>query len=185
MSFKTIHKFLRLVDASARGTALVSVFLILLMIGAVIWEVVARKIFSAPTTWSNTLTYMLSGTIFLLGAGFTLRANRHVRIDFLANLLPCRVQHGLNFLFYLLIFLPILYLTIDVSFGKTMKAYDRHTLDAMSVWRPVIWPFLGGITLGLTTFALQVLAEMIRHFIGLISPENLSDEDNILKDGGI
>jgi len=181
MNIKMILKLLRHLDALVRAAAWVSVALILVMIGSVIWEVVARKVFGAPTTWSNTVTYMLSGTMFLLGAGYTLRANRHVRIDFLAALFPDRIQHGLNFLFYLLIFLPVLFLTVDVASGKTMKAYDRHTLDAMSVWRPVIWPFLAGITLGLTTFALQVFSEMVRHLIGVICPDKLPDEDNMLK----
>ena len=48
------------------------------MIAITVYEVVARKVFSAPTLWSNTSSYMLSGTIFLFGAAYTLRADRHV-----------------------------------------------------------------------------------------------------------
>lgn len=163
-------KLLRALDRVGAVLAYISCIGIAAMISITVYEVVARKIFSAPTLWSNTSTYMLSGTVFLFGAAYTLRANRHVRIDFLLSLMPLRAQHLIGLLFYTLILIPALYLISDVAVTKAMKAYDRGTLEAMSAWRPVIWPFMTGMAVGLMGFTLQVIIEMLRHLLAVLQP---------------
>lgn len=161
---------LRALDKAGIALAYLSSIGIAAMISITVYEVVARKVFSAPTLWSNTSSYMLSGTVFLFGAAYTLRANRHVRIDFLLSVMPLRVQHFIGLLFYALILFPALCLVCDVGVTKALKAYDRGTLEAMSAWRPVIWPFMTGMALGLISLALQVFVEMFRHLLVIIQP---------------
>lgn len=163
-------RFLRALDRIGAILAYVSCIGIAAMISITVYEVVARKIFSAPTLWSNTSTYMLSGTVFLFGAAYTLRANRHVRIDFLLSLMPLRVQHLIGLVFYALLLVPALFLISDVAVTKAMKAYDRGTLEAMSAWRPVIWPFMTGMAVGLMGFTVQVVIEMLRHLLVVLQP---------------
>ena len=67
--------------------------------------------------------------------------------------------------------LPALALTANFAVGKAIKAYERGTLESMSAWEPLIWPFLTGIAIGLASFALQVLIEAVRHLIGLWRPD--------------
>ena len=171
VSTETILKILRGLDQVGRWLGVIAMLLMLLMIGAMIWEVVARRGFNAPTMWANTVSYMFNGTLFLLGAAFTLRANQHVRIDFASSRLPLRVQHAINAAFYLGIFLPAIAMTANFAIGKAIKAYERGTLESMSAWEPLIWPFLTGIAIGLASFALQVLIEAVRHLIGLWRPD--------------
>ena len=171
MNTETLVRVLKRLDAVGRACGYVAMAMILLMIGCMIWEVVARKGFGAPTMWATTTSYMFNGTIFLIGAAFTLQANQHVRIDFLSTRLPVRAQHAINMLFYAVIFLPALYLTSSFATDKAIKAYERGTLEAMSAWEPLIWPFLTGITIGLVSFTLQVAIEALRHAIGLFRPD--------------
>ena len=71
----------------------------------------------------------------------------------------------------LLVFIPALGLTTYNSVWKAHRAWERGTLENMSVWEPVIWPFLTGIALGVTALLLQVILESIRHAIGLFDPD--------------
>jgi TRAP-type mannitol/chloroaromatic compound transport system permease small subunit len=177
---ETLTRWLNRLDGIGRICGYIAMAMIVLMIGCMIWEVVARKAFNAPTMWATTTSYMFNGTIFLIGAAYTLRANQHVRIDFLSTRFPVRVQHGFNLVFYVFIFLPALYMTADFAVTKAIKAYDRGTLEAMSAWEPLIWPFLTGIALGLISFIIQVLIETVRHLIGLRYPDMVaapSDRD--------
>lgn len=144
--------------------------LVLVLMGVMIWEVVARRFLNAPTIWANDVTYMTNGTIFLLAAAWTLRRDGHVRIDFLSARLPARLQHAVNLGFYLLIFLPALVLTCNESWIKAWRAYLRGTRENMSTWEPLIWPFLTGIALGVLGLTLQVAIEAVRHAIGIGDP---------------
>ena len=69
------------------GTALayVAMVQIVVLISLMLYEVVSRRVFNAPTMWAGDLTYMSNGTLFLIGAAYTLRRNAHIRIDFLGG----------------------------------------------------------------------------------------------------
>src|SRR6056297_3365488 len=114
---------------------------------------------------------MVNGSLFLMAAGYTLLHERHVRIDFLSSRLPARLQHLINAAFYGALFLPLLLMTSEASVQKAVRAYDRGTLENMSVWQPLIWPFLAGIALGLAGLALQVALQLARHLIGVFRPD--------------
>jgi TRAP-type mannitol/chloroaromatic compound transport system permease small subunit len=153
--------------------AVIAMALIVVVIGSMLYEVVARRFFNSPTIWANDITYMTNGSLFLLGAAYTLRNEGHVRIDFLSDRLPVRAQHAINLLFYLMLFLPLLSLTAWASIEKAHRAWAEGTLENMSTWEPVIWPFLTGIALGVTGLALQVCAQSVRHLIGIIDPDDV------------
>ncbi|MEM6847393.1 MAG: TRAP transporter small permease subunit [Pseudomonadota bacterium] len=161
-------------DLLGKVTGWIAMLLILVMIGSMAYEVISRKIFGVPTIWALTVSYMFNGTLFLLGAAYTLRANQHVRIDFLSSRLPVRIQHGINAAFYLFALIPALWLTTEFAYTKAMRAYARGTLEAMSAWEPILWPFLTGITIGLAAFLIQIILETIRHLLGLRWPAEVT-----------
>lgn len=145
--------------------------MIICLVAVMIYEVVARRVFSAPTIWAIDITYMTNGTLFLIGGAYTLQNNAHVRIDFLSARLPVRAQHFVNLAFYLGVFIPLLWLTSHATVLKAHKAYVRGTLENMSTWEPVVWPFLTGIALGVVGLFLQVVIESIRHAFGIFDPD--------------
>lgn len=171
MTPQPIMRVISALDNVSRVVGWIAMALILVMIGSMIYEVIVRKVFNDPTMWALTLSYMFNGTLFLLGAAYTLRANQHVRIDFLSIRMPLRVQHAINAAFYIFALLPALTLTTDFAFTKALRAYNRGTLETMSAWEPLIWPFLAGITIGLAAFTFQVALETARHLIGMKWPD--------------
>ena len=58
-------------------------FMLLPVIGAMVYEVVARKLFVAPTDWAYDTSRMFAGAMFMLGAGYALMRGVHIRADFL------------------------------------------------------------------------------------------------------
>ena len=62
-----------------------------LMLGLV-YEVIARYVFSAPTKWAYDLTYNFYGALFMLVAGYTLFRRGHVRTDFVYRTLSDKWQ---------------------------------------------------------------------------------------------
>lgn len=158
-------------DLVSRLAGWLAMALIAALVVVVFAEVVARYALAAPTVWAYDVTYMLNGVIFLLGAGLALSKNLHVRIDFLSSRLPDRAQHGINFLFYVTLFLPIFGIVTEQAIAKAWKAFATGELEPVSPWAPLIWPFYAGIALGLACLWLQALAETARHGIGVFRPE--------------
>lgn len=166
-----LKRVLPQLDHVSTALAYVAMAEILMLISLMLYEVISRKVFNAPTMWAGDITYMSNGTLFLIGAAYTLKRNAHIRIDFLSTRFPLRVQHFINLAFYLIIFLPALGLTGYHSVIKTHRAFVRGELETMSAWEPIIWPFLFGITLGVLGLCLQVAIESVRHAYGIADPE--------------
>src|SRR5437870_11770628 len=75
-------KTVRLIDKFTDTTGVWVAWLNIPLVLAVSYEVIARYAFDAPTIWSFDVTYMLYGTIFMLGAAYALHKGAHIRTDF-------------------------------------------------------------------------------------------------------
>ena len=47
------------------------------------YEVLARYVFNSPTNWAHESMYLMFGMMYMLGGGFGLRVETHVRVDIL------------------------------------------------------------------------------------------------------
>lgn len=159
------------IDRISRSIAWFAMLLIVCLIATMFFEVIARYGFNAPTIWSYDISYMLNGTIFLLGSGYVLSKNLHVRVDFLSTRMPVTVQHTVNLLFDLFVLLPAIAWITYRATGKAWRSFDSGAVEVVSPWAPVIWPFEAGIALGLLGLTLQLLATIVRHAIGMSNPD--------------
>ncbi len=81
-------------------------WLIVLMTFGVSYEVVVRYLFNSPTPWSLDVSYIMYGTLFMVGGAYTLSRNGHVRGDFLYRLWKPQTQAKLDLVLYILFFFP-------------------------------------------------------------------------------
>ena len=50
---------------------------------AMVYEIIARKLYVAPTLWAYDVSRMLYGALFMLGSGYALMRGVHIRADFI------------------------------------------------------------------------------------------------------
>ena len=62
----------------------------------VTYEIIARYLFNAPTTWAQEISIFFLLALALLGLAPTLAADEHIRIDLLTRKLPRPVQRWLQ-----------------------------------------------------------------------------------------
>ena len=96
---RIIDKF---TDTTGTWVAWLNVPLVL----AVSYEVIARYFFNAPTMWSFDVTYMLYGTIFMLGAAYALHKGAHIRTDFFFEKWSVRTKGTIDAVAYVVFFSP-------------------------------------------------------------------------------
>jgi TRAP-type mannitol/chloroaromatic compound transport system permease small subunit len=158
-----ITRFLNAVDAFTTALAYVAMAFFLILVGDMLYEVVSRRVFGAPTLWAYDIAYMMNGSLFLLAAGYTLKVNEHIRIDFLSSRFPAHVQDWINVAVYVLLLFPTLAFILHGAFVEGWSALITGELEPASSWKPVLWPFYAGIATGFSAFFLQALAQCIRH----------------------
>ncbi len=148
------------------GYAMMVVFLIL--VSDMMYEVVSRRVFNAPTLWAYDVAYMSNAAIFLVAAGYALLNNEHIRIDFLSTRMPARAQDWANAVVYTFLLLPALWLAGSEAVASAWIAFVTDELEPSSPWKPVIWPYYTALALGLVVFALQAIVQCVRHVLSAL-----------------
>jgi TRAP-type mannitol/chloroaromatic compound transport system permease small subunit len=163
-----MSRLLSVADAISTVLVYVAMGFFLILVGDMLYEVVSRRVFGAPTLWAYDIGYMMNGMVFLLAAGFTLKVNEHIRIDFLSSRFPPRVQDAINAAVYVLLLFPALGFLLNGAFVEGWSAFVTGELEPASSWKPLLWPFYAGIATGIFAFSLQAVAQCIRHVLAVL-----------------
>ena len=91
------------------------------LIFAMTYEVIARKLFLAPTIWAYDISRFLYGALFMLGAAYALSKGVHIRADFLYRNFKTKTQGLIDFWLYILFYFPglIVFLYMTIIEGST------------------------------------------------------------------
>jgi TRAP-type mannitol/chloroaromatic compound transport system permease small subunit len=101
-SMKTV---LTVIDSISDWTGKISSFLIVIITGVILFEVIARYIFNAPTTWAFEISLSLYGIYVALLGAYVLVTGGHVNVDILYARLSPRTKAGVSLFSWLVFFL--------------------------------------------------------------------------------
>lgn len=157
-----ISSLLQKIDQLSLWTARAITVAVFIMVITIAYDVVLRYAFRAPTVWQYDTSYMLGGSVIILGSGYVHLKRKHVRVDLIYKLFPRRVQLILEILLTLIFFFPLLSGLIMASVEHAIHAYQVKEFSEVGFWRPLMWPFRSVIPFGLAVLWLQGLANLIR-----------------------
>ncbi len=98
--------FIKFADRLSAGFGKTFAWLIILMTLGMSYEVMVRYIFNSPTPWALDVSFIMYGTLFMMGGAYTLSQGGHVRGDFLYRLWKPRTQATVDLVLYILFFFP-------------------------------------------------------------------------------
>lgn len=137
-------------------------WLILPMVGSLVYEVIARYFFSAPTVWAYDMTFMLYGSFFMLGAAYTLQRKGHIRTDTFYQGWSPRRQGWVDAVCYVLFFFPGLIAFLVVSWDFFWVSFERGERIVTSPWMPIVYPFKATIPLATLLLLIQGVSEFLK-----------------------
>ena len=149
-------------DALSRWSGLATSWLIVPLIGALTYEVVARYFFDAPTIWAYDVTFMLYGAHYMLGAAYTLLMKGHIRTDSLYSQWPVRVQGIVDAIGYLVLYFPAMIALTWLCWGFFVRSWEQGERVVSSPWMPLIWPLKGVLFVSVLLLVLQGLSEFLK-----------------------
>jgi TRAP-type mannitol/chloroaromatic compound transport system permease small subunit len=141
-----------------------TVWLMAVVVPVMLYEVVARYVFDAPTVWGMELAVLLFGPYFLFGGPYLLHLKGHVALDLVRQRLRAAWVRRLDLVNYpvIVVFCAIL-LYFSVPSAWSAWTY-RET--SFSAWNPPIWPVKAAVPLALALMLLQALAEWAYAWFG-------------------
>ncbi len=135
---------------------------VLLLMGIVVYDVVARYVFDAPTVWAFKLTSFLAGGIYILGGAYVLQQNRHVVIDILSGKLPPRAHTILNIVLYLLLFFPFTLILLKGVISQAIWSLQVKEHEFETVYRAPLYPVKVVIAIAVIMLFMQGVISFVR-----------------------
>jgi len=155
-------KAVRIIDKFTDTTGTWIAWLNVPLVLAVAYEVIARYAFNAPTIWSFDVTYMLYGTIFMLGAAYALHKGAHIRTDFFFEKWSIRTKGVIDSIAYIVFFFPSIFVFLLVSGAEGWYAFEIGETSEQTPWRPILWPFKWVVPLACLLLLIQGVSETIK-----------------------
>lgn len=148
------------IDALNEKIGLYAAYLILPLIGVVVWEVFMRYGFNSPTSWAFELTVFLYGVHFSLALAYAHKHNTHVAIDVFESRLAARPRLILRIFTNAVLFIPAIGFLTYYTCVMAASSWQQWE-HASSSWAPAIYPFKTLMAIGFILFFLQGLAKLI------------------------
>jgi len=136
-------------------------WLILLVVVISAANAVVRKAFNYSSNAYLEIQWYLFSAIFLLGAGYTLMRNEHVRIDIISGRLSARTQNWIDVLGIVLFLFPMAFVIGWLSWPLFMDSFVRHEVST-NAGGLIIWPARLLVPIGFTLLILQGISELIK-----------------------
>src|SRR5947207_6230197 len=155
-------KVVRVIDRFTDTTGVWIAWLNLPLVVVVAWEVIARYFFHAPTIWSFDVTYMLYGTIFMLGAAYALHKGAHIRTDFFYEKWTVKTKGMVDSISYIVFFFPSIIMLLLASGNEAWYAYTISETSEQTPWRPILWPYKTVVPLTCVLLLIQGVSETIK-----------------------
>ena len=134
---------------------------------SMVYEVMARHFFNAPTFWAYEIGYMFAGTTYMFGMAYCLKVGGHIRVDFIYEGLSLKRKAVINIGGYIILMLPGALWVDWALYQYAAEAYQSGEVSGESAWNPIIWPFRAVWAIGYSALCLQVVAEIIKNYLVL------------------
>ncbi|MER1967157.1 TRAP transporter small permease subunit [Castellaniella sp. GW247-6E4] len=125
------------------------------------FNAVIRKVFRYSSNGLLEIQWYLFAAVFLLGAGYTLMRNEHVRVDVLAGRLSARAQAWIDIFGTVFFLLPMVVLICWLSWPQFVESFVRAEVSS-NTGGLIVWPARLLIPVGFFLLGLQALSELIK-----------------------
>ncbi|HEY5293554.1 MAG TPA: TRAP transporter small permease subunit [Burkholderiales bacterium] len=149
------------IDALNERVGRLTYWLILVMVLVSAGNASVRYAFDrSSNAWLEIQWYLFSA-VFLLGAGYTLLHNQHVRIDVISGRLSKRARAWIDVLGTLFFLLPMAIAIMWMSWPVFVQAYELHE-ESSNAGGLIVWPARLMVPIGFLLLVLQGISELIK-----------------------
>ena len=174
-----LEGFVRFVDSLneriGRGVAWLTLAMVLITFGVVI----LRYVYAIGWVWLQESYVWLHGVVFMVGAGYTLLHNGHVRVDVIYRPGSARYKAIVDLLGSLLLLMPLIVLIAIVSYDYVFDSWMRLEESREAGGLPGLFLLKSVLLVFCALLGLQGLSLAARSVLVLIGhPEFVPDDED-------
>ena len=151
---------MQVVDAVNRRVGRLVMYMIFLMMGLLLFSSITRTFFDASYIWVVEMAQFMMAAYYLLGGGYSMQLDAHVRMDLAYGALSDRRKAALD---AMTVFLLVFYLVFLLAGGISSTQYAiEYGQKNYSSWAPPLAPIKIIMCIGIGLMLLQVIATFFK-----------------------
>lgn len=150
---KAVKLYVRYVDALNRTVGRFAMYMIFAMMGVLLYSSISRTFFDVPLIWVVEVAQMTMAAYYLLGGGYSMQLDSHVRMDLLYGRWSIKRRAFTDSITaFCLVFYLVFLLVGAISSTQYAIEYNQKNY---SVWAPPMAPIKVIMTIGIAMMLLQ------------------------------
>ncbi len=166
-----LSNFINLIDSLNEFVGKSVAWLTGILVLLICYDVIFRYLLNNTQVWIMEMEWHLFALIFLLGAGYTLKHNRHVRVDLFYAKMSAKDKAWIDLLGSVIFLIPWCLLIAYFSFFYAMDAYTLGEISPDPGGLPARWIIKSAIFVGALLLLLQALAEAGKALLVIREPK--------------
>jgi TRAP-type mannitol/chloroaromatic compound transport system permease small subunit len=171
-------KLSRLIDTINEWIGKLTMWLVLAAVIISAGNASLRKAFNIGSNASLEIQWYLFAAVFMLGVGYVMLRNAHVRIDFISSKLSKRTNAIIDAIGIVIFTIPLSIIMINLGWPVFMRAFETGEMS-QNAGGLIRWPMWALLPLGFSILLAQASSELIKRiaFITGHTPEPFSVEE--------
>jgi len=156
---EALKTYVNVVDRFNRGVGRVTMYLIFVMMGILLWSSMSKAFF-LPSLWTLEMAQFIMSAYFLLGGAYSLQLDSHVRMDLAYGRWSPRTKAMVD---VVTIFMLFVYLFFLLYGGISSTTYAlQYNETSYSSWSPYMAPIKIVMVIGIFLTLLQATSIFIK-----------------------
>ena len=166
---KFIKYYINFIDYVSLKTGRATMYLVFVMMFILILSFVTRNIINIPLIWIIEMAQFVMTGYYLLGGGYSMLTDDHVRMDLIYSKLKDKTKALLDSLtsVFLIFYLVVLLYGSISSLTYTIETNQR----LFTAWAPYVWPIKSIMTFGIGLMLLQSIAIFFKDIAKVLNRE--------------
>ena len=155
-----IKYYVNTIDYISLKTGRATMYLVFVMMFILILSFVTRNIINIPLIWIIEMAQFVMTGYYLLGGGYSMLTDDHVRMDLIYSKLKDKTKALLDSLtsVFLVFYLVVLLIGSISSLNYTIETNQR----LFTAWAPYVWPIKTLMLLGILLMLLQAFSTLFK-----------------------
>ena len=164
-----IKNYVKITDLVCEKVGRITMYLVFVMMFILILSFVTRNIINIPLIWIIEMAQFVMTAYYLLGGGYSMLTDDHVRMDLIYSKLKDRTKAILDSItsVFLVTYIIILLIGSISSLTYTIETNQR----LFTAWAPYVWPIKSIMTFGILLMLLQSIAIFFKDLSKVLNRE--------------
>jgi TRAP-type mannitol/chloroaromatic compound transport system permease small subunit len=179
--YRKMISYIRFADSLSAWFGKAFAWLIVMMAVGTGYEVFVRYVLNHPTAWALDVSFIMYGTLFMMGGAYTLSRGGHVRGDFLYRLWQPRTQAKVDLILYLIFFFPGVLALIFTGWKYAGRSWSYTEVSINSPAGIPIFQFKSVLVAAGLLLFIQGIAQVFRCIHAIRNNEWITADEDVME----